>query len=82
MATNRKVQLIKHFELKTADLDRTDDIESKAEQARAVITRLEQRFRQTRGHQANTENILFDLLRNLNERIAALENAQGSAERV
>ncbi len=33
MATNRKVQVIKHFELKTADLDRTDDIESNSEKS-------------------------------------------------
>lgn len=70
MATNRKVQVIKHFELKIADLDRTDDIESK-------ISRLENRFKQASGQNSRTNSLLLDILKNLNERISTLENAQG-----
>ncbi len=77
MATNRKIQVIKHFELKTADLDRTDDIESNSEKATAEISRLENRIKQASGQDSRTNSLLLDLLENLNERISTLENAQG-----
>ncbi len=57
----------------SVDTRRTDDIESKTEQVRAEVLRLVKRLQQARGHQTNTENILFDLLLKLDERIAALE---------
>ncbi len=79
MATIRKIQVIKHSELKTADLNRTDDIESNSERiarVRQVINRLEERCRHTRNHENNTFSVLFDFLRELNERIGALEAAK------
>ena len=62
---------------KSVDTRRTDDIESKTERSnrvKEVINRLEERCRHTRNHETNTFSVLFDLLREINERLAAIEN--------
>ncbi len=74
MTTNRNAKVIKHFEVKPDDLDRTDDIESNSEKASAEIICLENRLKQASGQDSKTNELLFTFLRGLNERVAALEN--------
>ncbi len=74
MTTNRNAKIIKHFEVETVGLDRTDDIQSKSKQAEAELSRLENWLKQANGQDNKTNELLFTFLGGLNERVAALEN--------
>ncbi len=70
---NREPKIIKRFETKIIDLSGDNELSSKR-RADEQITRLENRFKQSNGQENKTNELLFDLLRGLNERIGALEN--------
>ncbi len=68
---NREPKIIKRFETKIIDLSGKDEVKSKVE-VMEQISRIEDRFKQTNGQDTKTNELLFDLLREMNEHIGEI----------
>ena len=70
---SRDIKITKPVGTKIVDLDGKGSVSFKTV-ADEQIARIENRFKQSSGQETKTFDLLFNLLREMNERLSALEN--------